>query len=172
VGIDPHFESGALLARSFRFLQHTVACHARREMPIGSSTGDPTEAHPHFALARRLWDAIALADVEMLRELMTEKTTWRMCGRSPLAGLYEGPEAILPFMARVGELTEDLHSNLIDIFVNDRGAVMRYSVHAVRGPQHLDTEHLFLIRIENGRIREAVFAPVDQYAYDCFFSPQ
>ncbi len=128
------------------------------------------EDHPNFVIARRLWDAIASADAPALHELLSEKAVWRMPGNSPLAGAYEGVDAILQFMARVGELTDDLRSDLLDIFVNDCGAVLRYNIHAFRGSQTLDTEHLFRIRIEKGRITLAVFAPLDQRRYDSFFT--
>ncbi len=42
---------------------------------------------------------------------------------------------------------------------------------AIRGTRSLDIEHLFMIRVVDGRITEAVFAPVDQQRYDRFFSP-
>lgn len=130
------------------------------------------ESHPNFVLARRLWDGIACGDAPALRALLSEKSVWRMYGRSPLAGTYVGVDAILDFMARVGELTDDLHSELIDVFVGPGGAVLRYSIHARRGAQRLDTEQLFLFRVDRGRIVEGVFAPFDQYAYDRFFLPQ
>ena len=128
--------------------------------------------HPNLVVAQRLWDAIARADAPALRALMSEKTVWRMPGNSPLAGTYLGVDAVLQFMARVGELADDLHSDLIDVFVSDRGAVLRYGIHAIRGTRSLDIEHLFMIRVDEGRITEAVFAPFDQHRYDRFFSFQ
>jgi ketosteroid isomerase-like protein len=128
--------------------------------------------HPNIDIARCLWDAIATGDRPGICKLLAEKAEWRMCGRSVLAGVHSGAEEILDFMARSGELTEDLRSELIEIFVNDGGAVLRYSIHAVNGTASLDTEHLFMIRIVDGRITEAIFAPVDQYEYDRFYSPR
>jgi ketosteroid isomerase-like protein len=125
--------------------------------------------HPNAVVARRLWDAIARGDAAALRALMSEKTSWRMPGRSLVAGTYVGADAVLDFMARVGELTDELHSDLVDVFVSDRGAVLRYTIHAARGARTLDGEHLFMIRVVAGRITEAVFAPVDQQRYDRFF---
>jgi len=130
------------------------------------------EEHPNHVIALRLWDAIAHADAPALRALMSEKTLWRMPGDSLVAGTYVGADAVLAFMARVGELTDDLHSDLIDIFASERGAVLRYSIHAIRGAGSLDIEHLFVIRVVEGRITDAVFAPNDQCRYDRFFSPQ
>jgi ketosteroid isomerase-like protein len=129
-------------------------------------------AHPNLIVARELWEAIADADLLALHALLSDKAVWRMYGESPLAGSYVGPDEILQMMARVGELTSELRSDLIDIFVSEAGAVLRYRLHAVRGIQELDMEHLFMIRVEAGRIIEAVFAPIDQARYDRFFAPQ
>ena len=45
-------------------------------------------------------------------------------------------------------------------------------LHARRGPSTLDTEHLFCADIEDGRVTEAFFAPVDQELYDRFWQVQ
>lgn len=128
--------------------------------------------HRNLRVARRLWDSIATADVSALHALLSEKSVWRMYGDSPLAGSYVGADEIIEWMARVGELTNELRSDLVDIFTSDQGAVLRYRVHAVRGIQELDMEHLFMIRVEDGCIIEAIFAPIDQARYDRFFAPQ
>jgi ketosteroid isomerase-like protein len=128
------------------------------------------QEHRNLVVARKLWDAIAMVDIPGLRALLSAKSAWRMFGSSPLAGTYVGVDAILEFMAHVGELADDLQSDLIDIFVSDAGAVLRYRIHAVRGSQVLDIEHLFMIQIGDGEITEAVFAPINQAEYDRFFS--
>ena len=129
--------------------------------------------HRNHTVALDLWDAIARGDALALTRLLAEKCAWTMPGDSPLAGVYEGPEAIFHFMARLGELTDDLRSDLVDIFVSDRGAVVRYRIHAERGAETLDMEHLFMIGIdEDGLITEGVFAPIGQHRYDHFFRPQ
>jgi hypothetical protein len=95
-----------------------------------------------------------------------------MPGRSPLAGLHEGVTGVSAFMARVGELSDELTAELRDTFVSERGVVLRYSIHARRGPSTLDTEHLFCADIEDGRVTDAFFAPVDQDLYDRFWQVQ
>jgi len=119
-----------------------------------------------------LWDAIATGDAHALRSIVTDKCVWRMRGNSPLAGTYVGPDEILGFLARVGELTDILESELVDVYTSESGAILHYSIHAVRGLHKLDTEHLFLTTVESGRISGAVFAPFDQAKYDRFFTPQ
>lgn len=125
--------------------------------------------HSHVVLARRLWSAIAEADVQTLSEVLAVKTVWRMYGRSPVAGTYEGVETVVGFLARVGELSDDLEASLVDILVSERGAVMRYRISARRGAKRLEIEHLLLVEIEGGRVEEAVFAPLDQDRYDRFW---
>lgn len=128
-----------------------------------------TGADTPSAVARELWDAIAGADIAALKRVLSPKTVWCMPGRSPLAGTYEGVDAVLGWMAKVGELSDELDSILIDVFTNDDGAVLRYGIQARRGDKLLETEHLFMIRIEMGWVTEAVFAPVDQERYDRFW---
>ena len=126
----------------------------------------------NFDIARRLWDGIALGDAPMLRDVLAEECVWRMAGRSPLAGTYVGIDAILDFMARVGELTDDLQSAMIDVYTGKEGGLIRYAVHARRGGQSLETEQYFRFRVESGRIVDAVLSTVDSYEYDHFFRPQ
>jgi ketosteroid isomerase-like protein len=125
-----------------------------------------------YRLAEKMWAGIADADPAALGQTLDPKAVWQMPGESPLAGTYVGHQAIFDFMALVGELTEELESKLLDIFVSETGAVMRYSIHAQRGTEFLDTEHLFHFRAEHGVITHARFAPIDQYAYDHFFRAQ
>lgn len=123
----------------------------------------------HRDVARRLWSAIATADVDELRRVIAPDAVWRMYGRSPLAGDHVGIEAILSFMAHTGELADELESDLLEVFSNEGGAILRYSVRANRGGRILDIQHLFMIRIREGRIVEGVFAPIDQERYDRFW---
>ena len=85
---------------------------------------------------------------------------------------HVGHDAVLALLARVGELSDELEAELLDIFVSDRGAVLHYAIEARRGLSTLETEHLFVIRIDDGVITDAVFAPVDQERYDRFWLAQ
>ena len=67
----------------------------------------------------------------------------------------------------------DLLDEAGEALAKDLGAGARYRIHAVRGAETLDMEHLFMIGIrEDGLITEGVFAPIDQHRYDHFFRPQ
>lgn len=126
--------------------------------------------HPHAHLARALWDAIAEGDPKKIAQLLDPKAVWTTHGRSALAGTYHGPDEVIGLFARVGELADELEAQLVDILVSDVGAVIRYRVLAQRGSRSLDAEHLVLVRIEGTRVLEAIFAPLDQYLYDRFWT--
>jgi ketosteroid isomerase-like protein len=124
---------------------------------------------PGRVITERLWNAIATADIAELGRVISPRAVWRMPGRSPQAGTYEGLDEILGFMAIAGELSDELESNLLEIFTNERGAVLRYAIHATRGDRVLDIQHLFMVKIKDGLIVEGVFAPIDQERYDDFW---
>jgi ketosteroid isomerase-like protein len=128
--------------------------------------------HPNAVLARRLWDGIALGDAPTLRSLLADRCVWRLHGRSPLAGTYVGADSVLDFMARVGELTDELRSELLDVCAGEGGGMIRYAIHATRGSQELETHQIFHFRTRHGLIVEADLVNVDSHAYDRFFLPQ
>jgi ketosteroid isomerase-like protein len=127
------------------------------------------EEHPNSLVAYGLWSGIAEGDVDALAEVISRSAVWRMPGTSPLAGEYRGFEEILDFMARAGELSDQLESDLLDVYSSDAGAILHYSIRALRGDLVLETEHLFRVRIKDGLIVEGAFAPIDQKLYDQFW---
>jgi ketosteroid isomerase-like protein len=128
--------------------------------------------HPNVHIAHALWEAIAAGDPSALEDLLDEKCAWHMPGTSPLAGVHQGIDGVTAFMARVGELSEELIAELRDVFVSEGGAVLRYAIRARRGAQTLETEQLFRFQIEDARVTEGFFAPLDQESYDRFWRCQ
>lgn len=118
--------------------------------------------HPHFAIAQRLWDAVAHGDAAQLRAILSPKIQWRTYGGGDLAGTFVGIDAALDMLASVGDLTDELRSDLVDIFVNDRGAVLRTRVEARRGSQELNVEQLVVLTIEGGQIVQMMSVTNDQ----------
>ena len=118
--------------------------------------------HPNFLIAQKLWDAVAHGDAAGLRALLSPKIQWRTYGGGDLAGTFVGIDAALDVLASVGDLTDDLRSDLIDIFVNDRGAVLRTRVEARRGSHELHVEQLFVLTIDGGRIVQMMSVTNDQ----------
>jgi ketosteroid isomerase-like protein len=139
---------------------------APQRTPEGIST---TLEYRNRLLARRFWLATAEGDPETILGMFSPNIVWRTYGDNPMAGEQHGPEKVLDYMARLGETVEELHSNLDDIFVSGRGAVIHYHVSARRGPKRLDNAYLMILSIEAERILEVTVVPTDQRRGDAFW---
>jgi uncharacterized protein len=128
--------------------------------------------HPNALLARRLWEAFCDGDASALEALLTPDVVWRYAGRNPFSGETKGVDASLERIARGAESVEEMRSELIDVFANDRGAVLWMRTHAERGPVVLDVDYLLLLRVADGRIYEVSSVPVDQRRNDEFWRLQ
>jgi ketosteroid isomerase-like protein len=120
------------------------------------------KVHPHFWVAQKLWDAVAHGDAAQLRAILSPKIQWRIYGEGDLAGSFIGIDAALDVLASMGDLADELRFDLIDIFVNDRGAVLRTRLEARRGSQELRVEQLVVLTIEGDRILQMMSVTNDQ----------
>jgi ketosteroid isomerase-like protein len=127
-------------------------------------------SHPHESLARSLWDAVSNADVEVLERLSTDDLTWHASGRGPRSGVVSGRDAVLDYLARIGEDTEVFDSELEDVLVGDLYTAILYRVSGVRGERKLETGFVLILRIEGDRLAEAWAVPRDQHAVDEFWA--
>jgi ketosteroid isomerase-like protein len=118
--------------------------------------------HPHIAIAQKLWDAVAHGDAAGLRGILSPKIEWRTYGGGGFAGTFVGIDAALDRLASMGDLTDELRSDLIDIFVNDRGAVLWTRVEARRGSERLHVEQLIVLTIEGDQIVRIMSVTNDQ----------
>lgn len=126
--------------------------------------------HPHLSLVRRLWDAGARGDAEAFYDLYAPDALLRAHGASgPMAGEFKGITEILDYLARAGELVDDLRSEILDIYTSEEGAVIRYRTLATRGDRHLDLQYLYVLSIQRGRIVAASLIPADQRCNDEFW---
>ena len=126
--------------------------------------------HPHFTLARTLWSAIADGDAEALELLLSEDVTWRAVGDNSLSGTYHGPDEVLDYLARIGDVTDEFSSRLESIYTSDEGAVVIYHVSATRGGKLLETDFLTRLKVKDGVVVEALMVPVDSRENDEFWS--
>ena len=126
--------------------------------------------HPNTDVARKLWSAIAAADTDQINDVLAPDVNWRVCGTHRLAGEYRGVHGVLDYLARAGELADDLKLALNSIFFNDDGAVLSFHISARRGAKKLEAEALLMLLIRDGKIYRAVVIPTDQAATDRFWS--
>lgn len=126
--------------------------------------------HPHFTLTRTLWSAVADGDAEALALLLSEDVSWRAAGRNSLSGVYHGPDEVLDYLARIGEMADEFSSRLESIFTNDEGAVLVYHVSATRGGKSLETDFITQLTVRHGVVVEVLQVPVDHRENDEFWS--
>lgn len=127
-------------------------------------------AQMNMTLAKAVWDALSVGDVEVLDELLGENLLWHVPGKHLLSGTKTGRDQVLDYLGTLGEETEAYDLQLRDILVNnDRGLIL-YHVSGKRGGRTLDTYQMLLFQVEDNRITEAWSNPFDQYAVDNFWA--
>jgi len=134
--------------------------------------GIDTSSHPNAEIARRLWQATAKGEAEIIRSLLAPDVAWHTRSSGDLSGSIQGPDAVIDLLARSGELVESLRSDLIDIFVSDHGAVLYYRVSADRGPASIETEMVLQLRIRADVVVHATAVPVQSSEADSFWRAQ
>ena len=74
---------------------------------------------PLLALARRAWEAVSDSDVDELEKLWAPDLVWHALGRgTPWAGDHAGREAVLDYLARIGESVETFDARLDDLLTS------------------------------------------------------
>jgi ketosteroid isomerase-like protein len=126
--------------------------------------------HPNSEFARALWTAVAEGDAEAVRGFLADDVVWHAGGRHPLSGIFHGPDAVLDYLARVGERADELSTELLDIFVNERGAVAIYHISARRELKRFETDIFLELEILNGKLVRARSASFDQIASNEFWA--
>jgi len=126
--------------------------------------------HPNSAFATALWDAVAQGDPLAVRALLAEDVVWHAGGNHPLSGEFRGPDAVIDYLARVGETADELRTELTDIFVNDRGAMVVYHLAARRELKRLETDLFLELEIRDGKLVRARSASFDQVASNEFWA--
>ena len=125
--------------------------------------------HPNALLLRQAWQAVAEGDGETLRALWDEKVVWHVTGDSPWHGDHVGHEAIVEYLAQVGEAGEAYETSLEEVLIGDRYGAMVCHVNAKRGEVILDSGQLLLARFDDGRIVEVWTLGLDPGAINRFW---
>ena len=128
---------------------------------------DPARARK---IATRAWEAVSRGDVAALEKVYAEDIVWHVSGRGPRAGDHRGREAVLGYLASVGEDVESFDASLEDVLIGDEriGFVMRAT--GQRKGRTLDATYFLLARLEGGRVAELWSTAFDQYAVDAFWA--
>ena len=126
--------------------------------------------HPNALLLRQCWQAVAEGDSETLRALFAEDIKWHVTSNNPWRGTHVGTDAILEYLAQVGDAGETYDTSLEELLVGDRFSAMVCHVHAKRGDRVLENGQVLLARIDDGRVAEVWTLSLDPDAILSFWA--
>jgi len=128
-------------------------------------------AHPNEELLRRGYEAFGAGDMDTLNELFADDIVWHVGGRSPLAGDYEGKDAVFAFFAKTMEMTGGtFRIEVHDILANDDHGVAMVVARGEREGKTLEDRGVQVLHVRDGMATESWFHPGDTYAVDEFWS--
>ncbi len=125
--------------------------------------------HPNAEIATRAWEAVATSNADALREIWAPGIVWHVTNDNPWFGDHVGPDAILDYLAAVGEAGEAYDARIVDILVSDDRVLIVTGVTARRLGHEVDTQQCMLARIEDGRIAEVWTLALDPAAFVGFW---
>lgn len=127
--------------------------------------------HPNEALLRNLYSAMERADGRALAQPLGPDSRWVIPGRSPVAGVYTGPDEIFALWKNVARLTGGgLRLEVRDVLANaDRGVVL-LDVHGSRNGRELHTRQVAVYELSDGKVLTATFIYEDPYQYEEFWA--
>ena len=123
------------------------------------------------SIVRRMYEAFRRGDMETVRDCFTPDAVWQVPGRSPLAGAYQGFDAILAYFTSLRELSGGtFRTELLELLVGDQRVAALQRATGTRGEKHLEHFACQLMTIRDGRIAEVRGFYSDQYTVDEFLS--
>jgi ketosteroid isomerase-like protein len=111
-------------------------------------------------------------DSEIALALLAENITYRVPGRSSLAGTFHGREEVAGHLARIVEVTGGTMatSKVEDVMEGERHVAALVDTHAQGGGRTFHGRHLFLFAFDaDRRIEDVAVFPCDTAAVDRFF---
>jgi ketosteroid isomerase-like protein len=129
-------------------------------------------AHPNEDLVRQGYKAFGEGDMDTLRSLFAPDAVHVATGNSPVAGEYEGVDAILGYYGTLFELSDgtfaaELQSVKVE---GDDTVVATHRDKGQRGDKTLDQDEDLVFTISGGKFTRLVEHHSDQAAYDAFWS--
>ena len=129
--------------------------------------------HPNALLARRAWDASSRGDADELRATMHEDIVWRATARgTPWAGTHKGRDAVVEFLARVGEVSEGFKASLVDILVSEDRVLFVFHMSLRRRGRVAELDYLLLGNVKDGLFSEMWTTPLDPATIESFWAGQ
>jgi ketosteroid isomerase-like protein len=127
-------------------------------------------AHPNADLVRKGFAAFAAGDMATMDQLFADDAKWHATGRSPLAGDFDGKEAIFGSFARIPQETDSFHQDVHAVLADDEHAMALVDVTLERGGKTFEAQQALVFHVSDGKVTEAWVMSTDPYAFDAFWS--
>lgn len=129
-----------------------------------------TKGKNNVTLLMQLWEAFNRNDLETGKKIVSEDIIYKVSGRGPVSGIYEGRLAFMKLLEKVKELSGGtITVRPIVMLADDEYVFVLARATGRRGEKVLDIEHCYLYRFSNGRLVEGRTMPVDLYEFDEFW---
>jgi ketosteroid isomerase-like protein len=126
--------------------------------------------HPNAAAVRRMYEAVNEKDMGALAALISPDVVFVMPGTSPLAGLYNGRDALFGFFGRMAEVTAGTyHAELRVLYASDDSVVAVHHGTGMRRAKELDANAALLFNVSDGVVTAITVHQQRQNDWDEFF---
>ena len=143
---------------------------------MGTSTNEDfklsNHEHPNALLILQCWQAASHGDSETLCQLWDKNIVWHATANSPWKGDHVGQNAVLDYLARVGEIGDLYELTLQSVFANDDYGVVVFHSNSEINEQKLSVDQILFGRFTNRRITEIWTLPLDPGAVEAFWNAQ
>jgi uncharacterized protein len=127
--------------------------------------------HPNAEVVQGFYDALKAGDMDAVARLFSDDISVVMAGASPLAGRYDGPDAVFGFLGRLVAATNGTYrAELRELYPNESQVVAVHHGTGTRGDAVLDAEAALVFTVKNGQITSTVVHQRNQDDWDAFFT--
>jgi uncharacterized protein len=126
------------------------------------------EDHPDAIAYRRTADAFRARDFDLVRTLIAPEVVWHVPGDHHMAGTMDGREALLTWLAELGNTGFWLVEH--DVFASDQHVCAISTMGARRTSVDVGTRVISIFRYCDGRQVERWFYPDDTVAWNAIFA--
>jgi uncharacterized protein len=127
-----------------------------------------TQDHPDAVAYRRTADAFRAGDLGLVETLIAPEVVWHVPGEHHMAGMIDGREALLAWLAQLPEMGFWLVEH--DVFASDQHVCAISTMGARRGSVDVQTRVISIFVYRDGRQVERWFYPDDIAAWNTIFA--
>ncbi len=127
--------------------------------------------HPNIVAYKGMIAAFNANDLSAVEALVDPDLEYTLPGKSPIACHTRGVEPHLQMLKRVRELSGGtLRLEPRAVAADGDYLVVWGRITAERSGKRFDSDHCVMYRFANGKVVEGRTVPIDQYAFDAFWS--